>query len=66
MENKVQNCPYKGKEITRHTTCSCFKKRQSLLAIESICWFCQYAKYDLFSDKLPETGICKYPEIQTK
>ena len=27
---------------------------------------CQYAKYDLFSDKLPETGICKYPEIQTK
>ena len=66
MENNVRDCPYTDKEITRQTTCSCFKGRQSLLAIEPICWFCRYAKYDLESNNLPQMGICKYPDEQTK
>ena len=61
MEKLQETCPYKDKEITRYTTCSCFEGRRSILAIEQICWFCQYAEYDLNSDKLPETGICRYP-----
>ena len=50
-----------GQEIMRNDTCPCFSGRKSILAIEPICWFCQYAEYDLNSDKLPETGICRYP-----
>ena len=61
MEKSQETCPYRDKEIARYTTCSCFKGRRSILAIEPICWFCQYAQYDLNSDKLPETGICRYP-----
>jgi hypothetical protein len=66
MEINDRDCLYKDKEITRQTTCSCFKQRQSILAIEPICWFCRYARYDLESNKLPQTGICKYPTEQTK
>ena len=58
---KTENASKSGQEITRTDTCPCFSGRKSLLAIEPICWFCQYAQYDLNSDKLPETGICRYP-----
>ena len=54
----------RGQEITRTTTCPCFAGRRSLLAIEPICWFCRYALFDLKSDKLPERGVCRYPEEQ--
>ena len=54
-----------GQEIMRTDTCPCFAGRKSILGIEPICWFCQNAKYDLNSDKLPETGICQYPQVQT-
>ena len=53
-----------GREITRATTCPHFTGRRSLLAIEPICWFCRYAGFDLNSDKLPERGICRFPEEQ--
>ena len=56
-----KNLSKSGQEITRSDTCPCFSGRKSILAIEPICWFCQYAQYDLNSDKLPETGICRYP-----
>ena len=56
-----KNLSKSGQEITRSDTCPGFQGRKSILAIEPICWFCQYAKYDLNSDKLPETGICRYP-----
>ena len=62
---KTENASKSGQEITRTDTCPCFSGRKSILAIEPICWFCQYAKYDLNSDKLPETGICQYPQVQT-
>ena len=62
---KIENASKSGQEITRTDTCPCFSGRKSILAIEPICWFCQYAKYDLNSDKLPETGICQYPQVQT-
>jgi hypothetical protein len=61
---KTENASKSGQEITRTDTCPCFSGRKSLLAIEPICWFCQYAKFDLNSDKLPETGICRYPQMQ--
>ena len=54
----------RDQRITRCTTCPCFEGRKSLLAIEPICWFCKFASFDLKDDKLPETGICKYPEMQ--
>ena len=53
-----------GKVIIKSNTCSQFSARKSILAIEPICWFCKYADFDLKDDKLPEKGICKYPEIQ--
>jgi hypothetical protein len=56
--------PPTDKMVSRFDNCPYFDGRKSLLAIEKICWFCKYAKFDLNSDKLPETGICKYPEIQ--
>ena len=63
MEKKVKNelC----KEITRHTACEDFIPRESILAIDKMCWFCRYAKFDISAGKLPENGICKYPNIQT-
>ena len=58
--------PPTDKTVSRFDNCPCFVGRKSLLAIEKICWFCKFAKFDLNSDKLPETGICKYPEDQEK
>ena len=52
------------KEIGRTTTCSCFSGRKSFLAIEPICWFCRFAGFDLNDDKLPERGVCRYPDEQ--
>jgi len=56
--------PPKGQSVTRFDRCPCFAERKSLLATDSICWFCRFAVFDLFSDKLPESGTCKYPEEQ--
>ena len=56
--------PPTNKTVSRFDNCPCFDGRKSLLAIEKICWFCKFAKFNLDSDKLPELGICKYPEIQ--
>ena len=56
--------PPAGQKVTRFDHCPCFEERQSLLAIEPICWFCKFAAFDLFSDKLPERGVCKYLEEQ--
>lgn len=56
--------PPTGQKVTRFDHCPCFEERQSLLAIEPICWFCKFAAFDLFSDKLPECGVCKHPEEQ--
>lgn len=57
---------YQGKEITRHTTCPCFAQRAFSLGSDRICWFCQYAEYDLSTEELPKTGICRYPQKQQK
>ena len=56
--------PPTGQAVTRFDHCPCFAERRSLLAIDSICWFCRFAVFDLFSDKLPEKGMCKYPQEQ--
>lgn len=56
--------PPTGQKITRFDYCPCFAERPSLLAIDPICWFCKYFGFDLYSDKLPESGICKYPQEQ--
>ena len=34
------------KTVSRFDNCPCFDGRKSLLAIEPICWFCKYAKFD--------------------
>ena len=54
--------PPTDKTVSRFDNCPCFNERKSLLAIEPICWFCKYARFELSSDKLPENGICKYPK----
>lgn len=56
--------PPSEQAVARFDHCPCFAGRKSLLAIEPICWFCKFAKFDLNSDKLPEQGICKYPKEQ--
>ena len=56
--------PPAGQMVTRFSRCACFAERRSLLAPDPICWFCKFAAFDLFSDKLPECGVCKYPEEQ--
>ena len=69
METKANvkyGSPPTEQAITRFDSCPCFDGRKSLLAIEPICWFCKYAFFDLNSDKLPESGVCKYPEIQNE
>lgn len=48
--------------ITRFDHCPCFVERKSMLAADPICWFCKFAEFDLFSDKLPECGVCRHPE----
>ena len=54
--------PPTGQTITRLDHCPSFQVRDSLFAIDQICWFCKYAAFDLFNDKLPEHGVCKYPD----
>ena len=56
--------PPTGEKVTRFDHCPRFAERQSLLAIDPICWFCRYGDFDLFSDKLPECGVCRYPNEQ--
>ena len=56
--------PPAGQAVTRFDHCPCFSERKSILATDPICWFCKFAAFDLFSDKLPERGVCKYPEEQ--
>ena len=56
--------PPTGQTVTRFDHCPCFAERQSLLAIDPICWFCKFAAFDLFSDKLPECGVCRHTEEQ--
>ena len=58
--------PPTGQTVSRFDHCSCFAGRQSLLAIDPICWFCKFAAFDLFSDKLPESGVCKHPKEQIR
>ena len=54
-----------GQTVTRFDHCPCFAGRPSLLAGSTICWFCKYAAFDLFSDKLPEFGVCRYSHEQS-
>ena len=56
--------PPTGQTVSRFDHCPCFAERNSLLAPDPICWFCKFAAFDLFSDKLPECGICRHPEEQ--
>ena len=56
--------PPTGQTVTRFDHCPCFSERKSILATDPICWFCKFASFDLFSDKLPECGVCKHPEEQ--
>ena len=62
--HKEHERPPTGQTVTRFDHCPCFAERQSLLAPDPICWFCKFAAFDLFSDKLPERGVCKHPEEQ--
>ena len=62
--HKEHKRPPTGQAVTRFDHCPCFAGRQSLLAIDQICWFCKFAAFDLFSDKLPEYGQCRYPEAE--
>ncbi|MBE7066507.1 MAG: hypothetical protein E7385_03030 [Ruminococcaceae bacterium] len=69
METKQHiefSTPPTEQTISRFDHCPCFAARRSLLAAEPICWFCRFAKFDLFADQLPESGICKYPLEQTE
>ena len=56
--------PPTGQTVTRFDHCPCFAERRSLLAPDPICWFCRFAVFDLFNDKLPECGVCKHPQEQ--
>ena len=58
--------PPTRKNVSRFDHCPCFSARSSLLATEPICWFCRFAKFDLFADKLPESGVCKHPVEQAE
>ena len=60
--HKEYTSPPTGQTVTRFDHCPCFEERKSLFAVDSICWFCRFAAFDMFSDKLPESGICKHPE----
>jgi len=64
--HKEHERPPTGQTVTRFDHCPRFAGRQSLLAIDPICWFCKFAAFDLFSDKLPECGVCKHPEAQSE
>ena len=52
------------KVVSRTSGCTRFEARRSILHIEPVCWFCKYAQFDLSTDKLPEEGICRYPQKQ--
>ena len=62
--HKEYTSPPVGQTVTRFDHCPCFAERRSLLAPDPICWFCKFAAFDLFSDKLPECGVCRHPEEQ--
>ena len=62
--HKEYKSPPGGQTVSRFDHCPCFAERQSLLAPDPICWFCKFAAFDMFSDKLPESGVCKHPEEQ--
>ena len=62
--HKEYTSPPIGQTVTRFDHCPGFSERRSLLIPDPICWFCRFAVFDLNSDKLPECGVCKYPEKQ--
>ncbi|MBR5558832.1 MAG: hypothetical protein IKU72_01130 [Oscillospiraceae bacterium] len=64
MEESCSECRLKNQEITRFTSCPCFVQRKYSLGGDIICWFCQYAHYDLEKNTLPEKGVCCYPKKQ--
>lgn len=53
-----------AKIITRYTACENFTPRKSIFSIDGICWFCRYAAFDMSADELPESGSCRYPDVQ--
>ena len=52
------------KVVSRTSGCTRFEARRSILHVEPVCWFCEYAQFDLSTDELPEEGICRYPQKQ--
>ena len=62
--HREYHSPSTGAKVTRFDHCPSFAERKSLLAPDPICWFCKFADFDMFSDKLPECGVCNYPEEQ--
>ena len=62
--HKEYTIPPAGQTVTRFDHCPCFAERRSILAADPICWFCRFAAFDLFSDKLPDCGTCCHPEEQ--
>ena len=62
--HKEHIIPPAGQRITRFAHCPCFAERRTMLVADPICWFCRFASFDLFSDKLPECGVCYHPEAQ--
>ena len=53
------------KSVERDCCCDRFVRRRSLLAMQPSCWVCRYAWFGEDKNKIPEKGICKYPEWQT-
>ena len=54
-----------GGEVTSHQCCDC-SPRQSVTQPRRECWFCRYADFHLDRPVALETGICRFPEVQSK
>ena len=51
--------PPTGQTVRRFDHCSCFSERQSLLAIDPICWFCKWADFRADTAVYRHTSVCR-------
>lgn len=55
-----------GGEVSPRRCCDCFSPRQSVVQPRRECWYCRYADFHLDRPMALETGICRFPEVQSK
>ena len=55
-----------GGEVASRQCCDRFSPRQSVVQPQRKCWYCRYADFHLDRAMALDTGICRFPKVQSK